>query len=1482
MGNYQTFRGNPENKLFYLLDGLVGGLNTEFSDDASSDSDFNTLVNFNTDKMGTLEKRNGFGKLTGISAIFNNFLASESDKLPSVFNRTDNDKEPELTNDNIVYMKLLRDDNNCFRNLAGFDGPFAYRDYQKTYGFQNNQFHLLILTVKNNETTSWIYKCTLPEYIEGGEETLTITCDKTILPVTMNYNKNLMNVETIEFFDKIYFTGNNKGLICLDRTDEAYTYTYSGFSEDGVIENSAYKPTALEISKVGFNVLGDNPLKYINLQNISTDSIQGIYLTTTDEKPVLKIPTGPKFLLNILYTGSDSGFTVTLSEGGNILSHTSEERTDISGNGLKCYEITFTSNPTTEVEIKIEKTGATIEAFYDYYEIEQVSPEALNVEQLNIGDCGIIEMYNRAVYYKNDTIWFSDVNNFSYIPNYNYITLPIEPTDKITKICYFKNIYIVFTKQRIYRLVGSFGSSDFALQPVNMSLGCHAGNTVVPIENMLYFMSPRGLYALKSSEFREGFENLVELDIKVKKLTSDFTQYSDELSNPVTRYGGVKENAYAVRYRDKYLLFYNSAYEKIDYAAENNLDVLVYDYGMKSFTTYSFVEKPTFLFNYAGVLLTYCATLQDGEVTIPEDEIINYDFINQASGNTIVDTSGNENDGTIIGDVITNQKSYALSDFDYIETDDTNVSLIEDIDLKIDAKFSYENEDNTIFETTGTGLGASISGYSGEVRSEIVNGYEAVFTYTIDSVNPNSGTITGDMSLVLNRTSSDALANIGGTISLSELKNNELMQLFTSDENGVMSKPFDNIEFSANFEDSLSVELYSGPFLQANTIPTDTSYFSSLKLDLDLISYDIYRYYEKGNNVSGTFYNRVDELSWIGIGVPYSVVAYDGYSRFTVTKPYIKHNGRLNVPSRALTISVAGKSMSFTIPKIVGDSGTIYSTETKYVDVTYPDSVLTGNGDYTVTVKNSYYIYSTLSGSYRESLNNSFSVKLPNIKLKEGFNTIESLFELIGTFELIYNPPVSNASIKMKFNVESEYVEPNLYLEISDDSSAFSLLIPESSVDFKFNERHTYRVKYQNNALELYCDDENIGALFNLPENYLDKRTWNKVLFGTDKDKTNYLNWEIFLLDFGNFAYSGSEFVDNGESTRTLIDISGKGHNGIMYGGSIVEYEGASFSGLDSYIDIPDLREYIDNGIVIELEVELKENNKQYNLFEFSGTYPGITTKLSVLNAILTFASSTNVGTYKTASISSPNPLSLSERHLIKIKCEPDKNNDNSSILSMYIDSETPTIVKKFNFNPLLSVERTENYLGKSTNIDDGLFNGIYYSFKLSKLAYNTEYYDYGTFYEFDTAYSDFGKPIYFELTTKGLNLQYPQHLKKLKHIFVKLKGGYSYDDVVFELYNDGYLTNDPNKYYCYVDDTGKVVYDYTTEHNLTIDERVSILGSMILGDTRLGQGQYQTKKLVLPAKGKNFKIKLYGKNKDYMSLESFGFVSKLGKVKQD
>ena len=314
MGRYQTQRGDPETKLFYIVDQLVGGVNTDFSDDTSPDNEFRSIVNFTMDKRGSLYKRMGFGKLDALSQIFNMF-----ERLPEVRSKTPENPDVELTNDNIVYMKILVNDNLVFRNLSAFAVDKAYRQYQKVYGFQNNSWSLLMITSNKTtgKSTAWLFDCTLPElnYDEQGieleEETIEVSSQVYDLPVFFNWNDTLTNIETLEFFDKIYFTTNNKGLVCFDRSKKEFSYSGKGI--EGV-ENGAYKPNAMEIRKVGFNVLGDEPLNWIDYQGLNTNSIQGIYLTTKNDIPINVFPSGGVFKINVLYTGDKGDFDITFNK----------------------------------------------------------------------------------------------------------------------------------------------------------------------------------------------------------------------------------------------------------------------------------------------------------------------------------------------------------------------------------------------------------------------------------------------------------------------------------------------------------------------------------------------------------------------------------------------------------------------------------------------------------------------------------------------------------------------------------------------------------------------------------------------------------------------------------------------------------------------------------------------------------------------------------------------------------------------------------------------------------------------------------------------------------------------------------------------------------------------------------------------------------------------------------------------------------------
>ena len=47
-------------------------------------------------------------------------------ETPEVKNKTEANPNPEDYNDNIISIKILRNDNNCFRSLSAFTGEKAY------------------------------------------------------------------------------------------------------------------------------------------------------------------------------------------------------------------------------------------------------------------------------------------------------------------------------------------------------------------------------------------------------------------------------------------------------------------------------------------------------------------------------------------------------------------------------------------------------------------------------------------------------------------------------------------------------------------------------------------------------------------------------------------------------------------------------------------------------------------------------------------------------------------------------------------------------------------------------------------------------------------------------------------------------------------------------------------------------------------------------------------------------------------------------------------------------------------------------------------------------------------------------------------------------------------------------------------------------------------------------------------------------------
>lgn len=1389
MGAYQKFRGDPEQKLFYLLSDFLGGINTEFSDDNSSDIDFESIINFDMDKLGTLNKRGGFGELTAISQIFNRLLSSD---LPNIKNRTEGKPNPEDENDNIVYMKLLRNDNNCFRALSGFSGEKAYRKYQEMYGFQHNRFTLLMITSRITDSVvtsskAWIYQCYLPEleYVEGvptETETSTITCYTITLPVLFNWDRNLMNIETIEFYDKIYFTGNDKALVTFDRSatinssaDFANAFTYAGNITG--ITNSAHIPTGLEVTNIGFNLLRDDPMHSVDRQGLSTDSIQAVYICTTDNIPLDKyFPLGQSALLNIIYTGNDNGFEITMKEGDNEVSFTSSENSTLSTSGLKVYNITFTNAPSGEIEVKIVKTGASIEPYYDYYNVKQLEDNLKPVSYLNIGDYGICEINNRAVYYKADTIWFSEVNMFNYVPDSNYVTLPLEPTDEITKICYFKKGYIIFTKQRIYKIVGTYGSSDFSVQPVNLSLGCHAGNTVVPIEDTLYFASPRGIYALRSSTFVEGFENVKELDLKVKKLTSGFTRYDEGVAAPAIRFNGISDRAYAVRYKDKYLLFYNNYTDKGDYAAVNNLDTLAYQFELGAFTTYRFKEKPTFLFMVDNAIETFSTV--EKERLFPDESVeLEYDFIN-SSGTVVRDLSGNDRDGTIKGGYgIVPIKGISISS-EYGECDVNtkikDIDFTEGFNLKLDIKNTINDEYDYKFY------------------------YPFIYLFQMDNNRYSFPSFTETQS-----SSSNLTKRIGGVLI---------------------------------YDYTLDTELtYTYVQLTQNTI--------QVKPEIRLVISD--PVIGRGGNIT---YNLSGKEGTLISGEISNIVFDNGYST------------TINLPSFVIST----------------DNYTNYANEWDFrlhytTDITSP---ITDSLDFEIGAIKTF----TNDLSFVNKAYGGTSSNVPHYVLYGYIDTEGKL--LVELITMDYAGPDNTG-----YNTDNQYTLKGNYI-----------------YDFATNRRQTLEIKLIPEGLHLRCacylngeKTEDLGyfpinIIENLPshaENTLRICYEDRDAYGPIEDPTGVKNYfeggEIYYIEFTLNDRTSKYNLTEG-SGDVATDASGYYNLSIGDCHWVTNSSGLVLDGENTYLEFPVLPATIafSQGFCVEFEGSFSD--KIYaKIFDIATIYDNdkmenknASINCAIDNGKITF--STNSLDYKSYSLTFGG-VDITENHKYKFDCV--YNADRTYTLSLYLDDDS-TAIKHINFiGGITNVIRTSNFIGKSNTTKDALLKGNLKNFKITNYVNNSPAEYRTAVYEFDTTTTDFGKDMYVELVTKGLNMKYPQHMKKLKHIFVKAIGGNNYGEFFFELYADGHRINDPRIFYAYLDENGTIVYDYTGQKILTLDEVKSILGNIRLGSTKLGEGKYQTKKLVIPKKAKNFSCRLYGDTNDYLSIESFGFVCKLGKVKE-
>jgi len=420
------------------------------------------------------------------------------------------------------------------------------------------------------------------------------------------FGRYAQNVESINTSKYLYLSCATDGLMWFDKETNNQ---YSAFGTDANIAKSVYQPNAYDLLNVGFNVLAPDPLHWVDSEGITTKSIQGLFLTIYGTTPLSVVPTAPSqvFQINVIYTG-DFGtatdiLTLTLTVNGSVLSSTTDYKatinTTLTTDGVIVYDVYFLTQHTVDLEIKV-KFNATYNPsnlypeYIDYYSWGTPSSTAKEITNLNVGGYGLIEINSRAVFYANNTIWFSELNKYNYIPNYNYVNLDLSDSDEIVKIKFFRTSYIIFTKEKIFKMEGTFGTSDFSVSLINDTVGCLAKNTVKVVGSKMIFLSTVGLKALVLDKFRVSLENLEDMDLNIQNYTALIPEYSE-----------------AFTYNDDYYLLTNQGDITISETKNgktiNLPDVIVYKsaYDVYSFMTYAYDRyghkvKPGFIYSRRG------------------------------------------------------------------------------------------------------------------------------------------------------------------------------------------------------------------------------------------------------------------------------------------------------------------------------------------------------------------------------------------------------------------------------------------------------------------------------------------------------------------------------------------------------------------------------------------------------------------------------------------------------------------------------------------------------------------------------------------------------------------------------------------------------------------------------------------------------------------------------------------------------------------
>lgn len=368
------------------------------------------------------------------------------------------------------------------------------------------------------------------------------------------------------YADKYYFMNGYDAIVKIERKINP------SYSEDSILEtykdsSKLYKPTAIELTNIGFNILASNPLEFYDIQG-SANAIRGVFYTYNGE-PTQVIPYNKSFKINILQSGSGDVSKPKYRPDNGEIDEAKNPYKDMTGS-FNTGKTIFTCdglNTSSKIEIKITKGDTEFLTYATLGSVELSSiGKIADIDDLILSSryCKVIN--NQLVLFGNHGyMFFSEYDNFNYFPNYNNIYAAETENEEVVSINYFRQYYAIFTNKRIKRMTGAFGTADFGVYPLNDFIGCINPKSIRQIQNYIYFLSYNGIYILKQGYLGEGTENVEQIDLPI------YNSY--EHDNMLKGY--TIQNYYALYSRKDAILynFVNDAFYKLETSDVNEDEV---------------------------------------------------------------------------------------------------------------------------------------------------------------------------------------------------------------------------------------------------------------------------------------------------------------------------------------------------------------------------------------------------------------------------------------------------------------------------------------------------------------------------------------------------------------------------------------------------------------------------------------------------------------------------------------------------------------------------------------------------------------------------------------------------------------------------------------------------------------------------------------------------------------------------------------------